>query len=128
MTMLPHLGQARILPIADWSRTRSLAWQVVQTIENNSTRPRARWRTDGQPQSEKSVEAGDTPNIGQLYHSTSRLYHIRTAYRNEKRWVLGRLKGLGRPSHLDACESIKMTRAERALAAYTTCVRRRLEW
>jgi hypothetical protein len=89
------------LPIADWSRTRSLAWQVVQTIENNSTRPRARWWTEGQPQSEKRAEAGDAPNLGQLYHSTSRLYHICAAYRNEKWSVMGRLNGLGRPSHLD---------------------------
>jgi hypothetical protein len=47
------------------------------------------------------VEAGDAPNLGQLYHSTSRLYHIRITYRNEKWSVMGRLNGLGRPSHLD---------------------------
>ena len=35
-TMLLHLGQARILPMAATSRTLSLAWQVVQVIANNS--------------------------------------------------------------------------------------------
>ena len=36
-TMLPHLGQARIWPIAEASRTRSRALQVVQPIENPDT-------------------------------------------------------------------------------------------
>ncbi len=36
-TMLLHLGQARICPMADLSRTFKRAWQVVQDTENSST-------------------------------------------------------------------------------------------
>ena len=36
-TMLPHLGQARICPIAAGSRTFSRARQVVHAIEKGST-------------------------------------------------------------------------------------------
>jgi hypothetical protein len=38
MTILPHLGHARICPIAELSRTRSRDWHVVQEIENGSTK------------------------------------------------------------------------------------------
>lgn len=37
-TMLPHFGQDRIWPMADSSRTRSRAWQVVHWMENGSTK------------------------------------------------------------------------------------------
>jgi hypothetical protein len=36
-TMLPHLGQARIWPMADASRTLRRAWQVVQSTVKSST-------------------------------------------------------------------------------------------
>ncbi len=36
-TMLPHLGQVRICPMTDSSRTRKRAWHVVHAIENGST-------------------------------------------------------------------------------------------
>jgi hypothetical protein len=46
------------LPIADSSRTRSLAWQVVQTIENNTTRPGSRGKIAGQSHLETRLAAG----------------------------------------------------------------------
>lgn len=39
-TMPPHLGQARILPMADSSRTFSRVWHVVQGRANSSTKLR----------------------------------------------------------------------------------------
>jgi hypothetical protein len=39
--MLPHLGQARIWPIASALRTRRRVLQVTQVIENGSTRERS---------------------------------------------------------------------------------------
>jgi hypothetical protein len=35
-TILPHFGHVTICPMADVSRTRNFAWQVVQAIENDS--------------------------------------------------------------------------------------------
>jgi hypothetical protein len=37
ITIPPHFGQARICPIAAWSRTFSRDLQVVQVMENRST-------------------------------------------------------------------------------------------
>ena len=72
ITMLPHFGQARICPIAELSRTRSRAWQVVHEIENGSTEgvPHGKDRQASYPHAAGSSRHPPRPDRdSQLYHS-----------------------------------------------------------